>query len=53
MNDILQAVHPEDLLQQANGDAVEAIKLAAIFGYRLAMQDLDEKFTVNLTNKGS
>jgi len=42
MNEIKTLVPVEDLLQEANGDPTEAMRLAALFGYGLAVADLDE-----------
>lgn len=42
MEDIRILVPVEALLEEAQGDAVEAVRLAALFGYRLAVKDLDE-----------
>ena len=42
MNEITALVPTEALLQQAQGDPAEAMRLAALFGYGLAVADLDE-----------
>jgi hypothetical protein len=42
MNEIKALVPTEALLQEANGDTTEAMRLAALFGYGLAVSDLDE-----------
>jgi len=42
MEDIKILVPVEDLLQEAQGDTAEAMRLAALFGYGLAVSDIDE-----------
>ena len=42
MEDIKILVPVEALLQQAEGDTAEAMRLAALFGYGLAVSDIDE-----------
>lgn len=42
MNEIKTLVPVEALLQEAKGDPTEAMRLAALFGYGLAVADLDE-----------
>jgi hypothetical protein len=42
MNEIKALVPTEALLQEAKGDTAEAMRLAALFGYGLAVADLDE-----------
>jgi len=42
MNEIKTLVPVEALLREAKGDPAEAMRLAALFGYGLAVADLDE-----------
>jgi hypothetical protein len=42
MNEIKSLVPTEALLQEAQGNITEAMRLAALFGYGLAVADLDE-----------
>jgi hypothetical protein len=48
MNEIRALVPTEALLREANGDTAEAMRLAALFGYGLAVSDLDEACLVRV-----
>ena len=42
MEELRIQIPVDDLMQEAGGDPREAIRLAALFGYRLALADLDK-----------
>jgi hypothetical protein len=42
MEELKISIPVDDLLREAGGDHREAIRLAGLFGYRLAVADLDQ-----------
>jgi hypothetical protein len=42
------AVPEEEILRRANGDRTAALRIAASYGYQLALRDLDEHTIVEL-----